>query len=112
MPSPRKRIGFLPSAEVQKIIDEICLKEKLSQSKVTGILVEEALNSRYLNINKNIDVRRKGGLSSKFDKENLEEVIEKIIINNSQRESNIFRNFLEYKSFKRMLSENNHLEID
>ena len=46
MPSQRKRIGFLPSAEVQKIIDQICKYNKLSQSKVTGILVEEALRSR------------------------------------------------------------------
>ena len=46
MPSPRKRIGFLPSLEVQIIIDKICNHNKLSQSKVTGILVEEALSFR------------------------------------------------------------------
>ena len=46
MPSQRKRIGFLPREEVQKIIDQICKHNKLSQSKVTGILVEEALSSR------------------------------------------------------------------
>ena len=43
MPSPRKRIGFLPRSEVQKLIDKICNHNKLSQSKVTGYLVEEAL---------------------------------------------------------------------
>ena len=46
MPSQRKRIGFLPSLEVQNIIDKICNHNKLSQSKVTGILVEEALRTR------------------------------------------------------------------
>ena len=46
MPSPRKRIGFLPRAEVQEIIDVICIEENLSQSKVVGILVEEALAAR------------------------------------------------------------------
>ena len=46
MPSQRKRIGFLPRLEVQNIIDQICKHNKLSQSKVTGILVEEALTSR------------------------------------------------------------------
>ena len=46
MPSQRKRIGFLPREEVQKIIDQICEHNKLSQSKVTGILVEEALSYR------------------------------------------------------------------
>ena len=46
MPTQRKRIGFLPSSEFQNIIDKICNHNKLSQSKVTGILVEEALRSR------------------------------------------------------------------
>ena len=46
MPTQRKRIGFLPRSEVQNIIDKICNINKLSQSKVTGILVEEALRSR------------------------------------------------------------------
>ena len=46
MPTQRKRIGFLPRKEVQNIIDQICKHNKLSQSKVTGILVEEALSFR------------------------------------------------------------------
>ena len=46
MPTLRKRIGFLPRSEVQIIIEKICIHNKLSQSKVTGILVEEALKSR------------------------------------------------------------------
>ena len=46
MPSQRKRIGFLPRLEVQNIIDKICEQNKLSQSRVTGILVEEALRTR------------------------------------------------------------------
>ena len=46
MPSQRKRIGFLPSEEVHEIIDKLCRASEFSQSKVTGILVEEALRSR------------------------------------------------------------------
>ena len=46
MPSQRKRIGFLPSEEVHEIIDKICRANKFSQSKVTGLLVEEALRFR------------------------------------------------------------------
>ena len=46
MPSPRKRIGFLPSEEVHKIIEKLCTANEYSQSKVTGLLVEEALRSR------------------------------------------------------------------
>ena len=46
MPSPRKRIGFLPSEEVHEIIEKLCRANEFSQSKVTGLLVEEALRSR------------------------------------------------------------------
>ena len=46
MPSIRKRIGYLPSINAQKTITKIANKEKLSQSKVVGILVEEALLAR------------------------------------------------------------------
>jgi len=46
MPSQRKRIGFLPSKEVHEIIEKLCATNNFSQSKVTGLLVEEALRSR------------------------------------------------------------------
>ena len=46
MPSIRKRIGYLPSSNIQEIITRIAKKEKLSQSKVVGELVEEALIAR------------------------------------------------------------------
>ena len=46
MPSIRKRIGYLPSINAQETITKIANKEKLSQSKVVGILVEEALIAR------------------------------------------------------------------
>ena len=46
MPSQRKRIGYLPSEEVHEIIDKLCRTNEFSQSKGTGLLVEEALRSR------------------------------------------------------------------
>ena len=46
MPSRRKRIGYLPSINDQEKISKILNKENLSQSKVVGILVQEALTSR------------------------------------------------------------------
>ena len=46
MPSIRKRIGYLPSLNIQEIITSISKREKLSQSKVVGLLVEEALIAR------------------------------------------------------------------
>ena len=57
MPSIRKRIGYLPSINAQKTITKIANKEKLSQSKVVGILVEEALMARVgLDIKKSNDL--------------------------------------------------------
>ena len=53
-----KRIGYLPRQRVLEIIDEISKSESISRSKVVGILVEEALDSRgianfgYSNISK------------------------------------------------------------
>ena len=46
MPSQRKRIGYLPSEEVHEIIEKLCRANEFSQSKITGLLVEEALRSR------------------------------------------------------------------
>ena len=37
---------FLPSEEVHEIIEKLCTANEFSQSKVTGLLVEEALRSR------------------------------------------------------------------
>ena len=53
-----KRIGYLPRKRVLEIIDQISKTESISRSKVVGILVEEALDSRgianfgYSNFNK------------------------------------------------------------
>ena len=68
MPSIRKRIGYLPSVNIQKIITEIAKKENLSQLKVVGILVEEALISRSVNDpqNKN-DLGRKRRYSKEIN---------------------------------------------
>ena len=82
MPSPRKRIGFLPTVEVQDIINKICASENISQSKVTGILVEEAIKARASN-------------SSSV------KINEKVKNNNHiDNELNLVKEFLEYKKFK------------
>ena len=80
MPSQRKRIGFLPTAEVQEIINKICASENISQSKVTGILVKEAIKARVL----------------KNNQINIKEVNE----NSNDSELNLVKEFIEYKRFK------------
>ncbi len=60
MPSRRKRIGYLPSIDAQKTITKIANKEKLSHSKVVGLLVEEALMARVsFDLKNSNDLRRK-----------------------------------------------------
>ena len=82
MPSQRKRIGFLPTVEVQEIINKICASENISQSKVTGILVKEAIRARNLRE------------SSQNPKD--------VSGNTSDNEFNLVKEFLEYKRFKIM----------
>ncbi len=83
MPSQRKRIGFLPTAEVQEIINKICDSENISQSKVTGILVKEAIKARFMNGN-SLDINE-------------------VSKNSNDNEFNLVKEFLEYKRFKIML---------
>ena len=119
MPSPRKRIGFLPSEEVHQIIDKLCKANEFSQSKVTGLLVEEALRSR-------------GVLSDVFQKKSCEMTN---FINNSLGQESVSRNdkslvnrddcmvnnnalsadiklmheFIEFKYFKKIMNQNNDI---
>ena len=67
MPSIRKRIGYLPSINIHEIITNISKKEKISQSKVVGLLVEEALTARgVFNLQKTNDLIR----TNRYRKEN------------------------------------------
>ena len=112
MPSQRKRIGFLPRQEVQIIIDQICKQNKLSQSKVTGILVEEALTSRgmlnsYLKnkINNTYDDYAESSLINNNNKVKGNDIfnLDKGHIND---EVQMINDFIEYKFFKNIMSRN------
>ena len=119
MPSQRKRIGFLPRAEIQIIIDQICKYNKLSQSKVTGILVEEALNSRgvinssvknksheiHSNDNKSLLITNDNFNNEKHidnDNANLDE-------NYIKDEVQMINDFIEFKFFKNIMNKNKKL---
>ncbi len=118
MPSQRKRIGFLPSEEVHEIIDKLCRANEFSQSKVTGLLVEEALRSR-------------GALSDSFplktnDKETfINDFFEQNSFSSNKSPSNndsyeinkksfsdnikMIHEFIEYKYFKKVMKENKNI---
>ena len=46
MPTKKKRVGFIPRDDVLRIIDKLSIENNLSNSKIIGILVEEALSIR------------------------------------------------------------------
>ena len=121
MPSHRKRIGFLPSEEVHEIIDKLSKANEFSQSKVTGLLVEEALRSR--------GVLNNSFPSQNNDKDNfISNSFEQKSANNNINASNsefykinrkafaeyinIMHEFIEYKYFKEIMKQNNNILND
>ena len=53
MPTKKKRVGFIPREDVMRIIDKLSIENNLSNSKIIGILVEEALSFRGIFNKKN-----------------------------------------------------------
>ena len=119
MPSPRKRIGFLPSEEVHEIIEKLCTANEFSQSKVTGLLVEEALRSRgVLNESYGHNKINKGDfINFSFDHETFSEN-NKSPLNEDEYEVNkkvlsddikMMHEFVEFKYFKKIMKRNNNI---
>ena len=119
MPSPRKRIGFLPSEEVHEIIEKLCTANEFSQSKVTGLLVEEALRSRGV-LNQSL-VQNKFGkgdlINFSFDQETFSEN-NKSPLNEFDCEVNkkvlsddikMMHEFIEFKYFKKIMKQNKNI---
>ena len=119
MPSPRKRIGFLPSEEVHEIIEKLCTANEFSQSKVTGLLVEEALRSRGV-LKKSADQNKieKGDIVNfSFDQETFSEN-NKSPLNVDDYEVNkkilsedikMMHEYIEFKYFKKIMKRNNNI---
>lgn len=117
MPSPRKRIGFLPSEEVHEIIEKLCAANEFSQSKVTGLLVEEALRSRgVLNESYN-QIDKKDFINLSFDHEtsfgnnksplNVDEyAVSKKVLSDDIK---MMHEFIEFKYFKKIMKRNNNI---
>ncbi len=119
MPSPRKRIGFLPSEEVHEIIEKLCTANEFSQSKVTGILVEEALRSRGV-LNELIGqnkVDKEDLINFSFDLDTFSEInkspsnVDDYEVNKKVLSDDIkmMHEFIEYKYFKKVMKRNNNI---
>ena len=119
MPSPRKRIGFLPSEEVHEIIEKLCTANEFSQSKVTGLLVEEALRSRgVLNESYGQNQNNKGDfINFSFDNKTFSENnksplnVDEYAINKKVLSDDIkmMHEFIEFKYFKKVMKRNNNI---
>ena len=119
MPSQRKRIGFLPSEEIHEIIDKLCLANEFSQSKVTGLLVEEALRSRgVLNeaFGPNL-IYKKDFKNFSFEEETLSKNNkspgngDNYSVNKKELSDDIkmMHEFIEFKYFKKVMKRNNNM---
>ncbi len=119
MPSPRKRIGFLPSEEVHEIIEKLCRANEYSQSKVTGLLVEEALRSRgVLSESYGQNQNDKGDfINFYFDHETFSESnrsplnLDEYAVNKNVLSDDIkmMHEFIEFKYFKKVMRRNNNI---
>ena len=119
MPSPRKRIGFLPSEEVHEIIEKLCTANEFSQSKVTGLLVEEALRSRgVLNESySNNQIDKNDFINFSLDNETFRENnkspinLDEYAVNKKVLSDDIkmMHEFIEFKYFKKVMKRNNNI---
>ena len=118
MPSQRKRIGYLPDKEVHEIIEKICLENNISQSKVTGILVEEALRSRgalksqyfdfSISENTKIDEFYKNNTQSFQSSSKDELLLNHLNKKNLKDDFQMIHEFIEYKFFKTVMNKYNN----
>ena len=119
MPSPRKRIGFLPSEEVHEIIEKLCTANEFSQSKVTGLLVEEALRSRGVlneSYGRNQNEQR-DFINFSFDNETFSEnnksplKVDEYAVNKKVLSDDIkmMHEFIEFKYFKKVMRRNKNI---
>ena len=119
MPSPRKRIGFLPSEEVHEIIEKLCTANEFSQSKVTGLLVEEALRSRgVLDESYGQNQNHTGKfINFSFDHETFSDNnksplnVDEYAVNKKVLSDDIkmMHEFIEFKYFKKVMKRNNNI---
>ena len=119
MPSPRKRIGFLPSEEVHEIIEKLCKANEFSQSKVTGLLVEEALRSRGV-LNESFvqnKIEKGASINFSFDQKTFSENNKSSLnVNDYEVNKNLLsedikmmHEYIEFKYFKKIMKLNNNI---
>ena len=113
MPTKKRRIGFIPRFDVLKVINKISEDEKLSNSKVVNILIEEALYARGLieKIGKNLItkdykdfVNNINYLENIFYKEDFKFNNVKDVSKESKNDKKIYKRFIQFLHFKKMMN--------
>ena len=113
MPTKKKRIGFIPSYEILKIISDISDKESLSNSKVVNLLIEEALCGRGLIKNEDKPsiesdfksfIKEINNLQSIFNEKNLNFLNDKEKFKYNKNNKNIYMLFIQFLHFKKMIN--------
>ena len=113
MPTKKRRIGFIPKFDVLKVIDHISEEEKLSNSKVVNILIEEALYARGLikKIEKNLFSNDYKGFVKNikyfeniFFKDNFKIDNGKEFFVESQNNTKLYKRFIQFLHFKKMMN--------
>jgi len=113
MPTKKRRIGFIPRFDVLRVIDEISEEEKLSNSKVVNILIEEALYARGL-----IEKIEKSLLTSDYNdfiyninyfeniffKDYFKFNNDKEVSKKNKNDKTIYKRFIQFLHFKKMMS--------
>jgi len=108
----------LPSEEVHEIIEKLCTANEFSQSKVTGLLVEEALRSRgVLNESYSQNQNNNDFINFSFDHETFSENnssslnVDEYAVNKKVLSDDIkmMHEFIEFKYFKKIMKQNKNI---
>ena len=113
MPTRKRRVGFIPRVDVLEVINKISKDEKLSNSKVVNILIEEALYARGL-IEKIENKLLKGDYKDFINNINyLENIIykddfkfknDKDVSTEFKNDKKIYKKFIQFLHFKKMMN--------
>ena len=113
MPTKKRRIGFIPRFDVLKVINKISEEQKLSNSKVVSILIEEALYARGLieKIENNLlteeyddFVYNINDLENIFYKDDLNFNNDNEVFEEYKNDKKIYKRFIQFLHFKKLMN--------
>jgi len=113
MPTKKARIGFIPRFDVLKVINKISEEEKISNSKVVNILIEEALYARGLikKIEKKLLTKDFKGFIyniNHFENTLCEDEFkfnnDKEVSKEYKNDKKIYKRFIQFLHFKKMMN--------